>query len=248
MRRATRNGVIAVAAASGALAMAAPVYADSGAAGAAAGSPGAVSGNTVQLPVNVPVNLCGNTVSVVGLLNPAMGNGCANKGGGHDGRERAGGTGTRTRAASSAAAPGRERSAVNGGGAVARGEAKGSPGLLGGDLLQLPVDLPVNVSGNSVNVVGVGNPVFGNASTNTSEVPEPAPPAPEPVKTPHGSHGTPRNLPPAPEEDESVPARFTGSASLAHTGADATVPLVAAGALMLAGTLLYRRSRPQAGR
>ncbi|GAA3291047.1 hypothetical protein GCM10020295_06880 [Streptomyces cinereospinus] len=44
------------------------------------GSPGVISGNTVQLPVHVPVNVCGNTVNVVGLLDPAAGNRCANTG------------------------------------------------------------------------------------------------------------------------------------------------------------------------
>ncbi|MEU7435014.1 chaplin [Streptomyces sp. ISID311] len=53
--------------------------ADSGAQGAAVNSPGVVSGNTVQVPVHVPVNACGNTVSVVGLLNPSFGENCVNK-------------------------------------------------------------------------------------------------------------------------------------------------------------------------
>lgn len=52
--------------------------ADSGAQGAAVGSPGIASGNVVQLPVHVPVNLCGNTINVIGLLNPAVGNTCVN--------------------------------------------------------------------------------------------------------------------------------------------------------------------------
>ncbi|MCX4827881.1 chaplin [Streptomyces sp. NBC_00006] len=52
--------------------------ADSGAQGAATNSPGVISGNTVQVPVHVPVNACGNTVDVIGLLNPAFGNTCAN--------------------------------------------------------------------------------------------------------------------------------------------------------------------------
>lgn len=30
----------------------------------------------VQTPVHVPVNQCGNTVSVIGALNPAFGNHC----------------------------------------------------------------------------------------------------------------------------------------------------------------------------
>nr|WP_262928253.1 MULTISPECIES: chaplin [unclassified Streptomyces] len=41
-------------------------------------SPGVASGNTVQVPVHVPVNVSGNTVNVIGLLNPAFGNGAAN--------------------------------------------------------------------------------------------------------------------------------------------------------------------------
>ncbi|MFF8943043.1 chaplin [Streptomyces sp. NPDC014864] len=52
--------------------------ADSGATGAAAQSPGVLSGNVIQAPIHVPVNVCGNTVNVIGLLNPASGNACAN--------------------------------------------------------------------------------------------------------------------------------------------------------------------------
>ncbi|MFD8913963.1 chaplin [Streptomyces sp. NPDC059575] len=48
--------------------------ASSGAAGAATASPGVVSGNVIQAPVHVPVNVVGNTVDVIGLLNPAFGN------------------------------------------------------------------------------------------------------------------------------------------------------------------------------
>ncbi|MFC5905941.1 chaplin [Streptacidiphilus monticola] len=46
--------------------------------GAAWGSPGVLSGNLIQVPVHVPVNVCGNTISVIGLLNPAFGNHCVN--------------------------------------------------------------------------------------------------------------------------------------------------------------------------
>ncbi|MEU0223769.1 chaplin ChpD [Streptomyces sp. NPDC006284] len=61
-----------------ALGMAAPAFADAGAEGAAVGSPGVLSGNVIQVPVHVPVNVCGNTINVVGLLNPAFGNQCEN--------------------------------------------------------------------------------------------------------------------------------------------------------------------------
>jgi hypothetical protein len=44
----------------------------------ASNSPGVVSGNVLQVPVHIPVNVCGNTVNVIGLLNPAFGNTCAN--------------------------------------------------------------------------------------------------------------------------------------------------------------------------
>ncbi|WSI35574.1 chaplin [Streptomyces sp. NBC_01341] len=61
-----------------ALGAAAPAMADSGAEAAAVGSPGVLSGNIVQVPIHIPVNVCGNTVNVVGLLNPAFGNVCIN--------------------------------------------------------------------------------------------------------------------------------------------------------------------------
>ncbi|WP_309097816.1 chaplin [Streptomyces sp.] len=53
--------------------------ADAGAQAAAVGSPGVLSGNVLQVPVHIPINLCGNTVNVIGLLNPAFGNECENK-------------------------------------------------------------------------------------------------------------------------------------------------------------------------
>ncbi|GHF68105.1 chaplin ChpG [Streptomyces griseosporeus] len=52
--------------------------ADSGAQAAAAHSPGVLSGNVVQVPIHIPVNVCGNTVDIIGLLNPAFGNTCVN--------------------------------------------------------------------------------------------------------------------------------------------------------------------------
>ncbi|MGW2280021.1 chaplin [Streptomyces sp. NPDC001770] len=60
------------------LAGAGMAVADAGAQGAAIGSPGVISGNVIQVPVHVPVNLCGNTIDVIGLLNPAFGNTCVN--------------------------------------------------------------------------------------------------------------------------------------------------------------------------
>jgi hypothetical protein len=60
------------------LATAGAAAADSDATGVAANSPGVLSGNVIQVPIHVPVNVCGNSVNVVGLLNPAFGNKCVN--------------------------------------------------------------------------------------------------------------------------------------------------------------------------
>ncbi|MFF5492220.1 chaplin ChpD [Streptomyces aquilus] len=62
-----------------ALGMAAPAFADAGAEAAAIGSPGVLSGNVVQVPIHVPINVCGNSIDVIALLNPAFGNTCVNK-------------------------------------------------------------------------------------------------------------------------------------------------------------------------
>ncbi|GHH14296.1 chaplin [Streptomyces lanatus] len=221
MRRVTRNGVIAFAA-SGAMAVTVPVSAAfaadaaSAADGAAADSPGLLAGNTLQIPVHVPVNVCGNTVNVVGLLNPAVGNKCTNEDGGAK-------PGTSSRS-----------------GASAKGSGKDSPGVGSGNVLELPVHVPVNVSGNSVNVVGAGNAAIGNESVNgPGKQPPRTRPAPKP-SVPRAHH--PRPVPPA-----HVP--HGPGFALAHTGADLTTPAAAgATALVLGGAVLYRRFRPKAVR
>ncbi|MGW3288983.1 chaplin [Streptomyces sp. NPDC001002] len=235
MRRVTRNGVIAVAAASGAMVVTVPAHADSAADGAATGSPGLISGNTIQLPVHVPVNVCGNTVNVVGLLNPAAGNTCANEGGGkaagpRSGADRSGAHHRSTAPASTAS-----------GGSVAQGGGKDSPGILSGNGLQLPIDLPVNVSGNSVSVVGVGNASVGNESVNTSGD------RPHPPTRPTPRPATPPKAHPGPQVSPHTPERV--APALAHTGADQTLPAAAASAaLVIGGAALYRRFRPSATR
>ncbi|MFJ9869976.1 chaplin [Streptomyces sp. NPDC101165] len=246
MNRVTRNSVIAVVAASGAMAVAGSAYADSSANGSTAGSPGVLSGNTIQLPVHVPVNVCGNTVNVVGLLNPAAGNSCANTGG----TGGANGTGAQ---------------------AAAEGKTTGSPGVISGNGVQLPVHLPVNVSGNTVNAAGVLNPVFGNTSVNGGssvttppKTEQPGTPTTPPVKTPPVKT-PPVKTPPVktvpPVKKPPVPVNHPqprpghtitvhpGTTPLAHTGADGMLPVAGASvALLLGGTVLRRRFRATAAR
>ncbi|WOX09764.1 chaplin [Streptomyces sp. N50] len=94
MSRIAKVAVVALGTGAVALGGAGLAMADAGAQGAAVGSPGVLSGNVVQVPVHIPVNVCGNTISVIGLLNPAFGNTCANVSGhGHPGHPGPGGYG-----------------------------------------------------------------------------------------------------------------------------------------------------------
>ncbi|MFJ4469447.1 chaplin [Streptomyces sp. NPDC089424] len=250
MKRVTRNSVFAVAA-SGAMAMALPMSAalaadGSSAEGVAAGSPGVASGNAIQIPVHVPVSICGNTVNVVGLLNPAAGNSCANKGGSKAAGSKDS-TATDAGSTSEDSTTSSEETAASGG-ASAQGLATDSPGLLSGNGIQLPIDLPVNVSGNSVNVVGLGNPVFGNTSVNG---PGEQPTQPPKTSTPNIPAPTPAPSTPAkpvtPKSPALVPAQpgpHVEVPQLAHTGADLAAPAAAGtAALLITGTILFRRAR-----
>lgn len=79
MRQILSRSLLTVAAAGGILVAAGGLAsADSDADGTAAGSPGLLSGNSVDVPVEVPVNVCGNSVDAAALLNPAMGSTCSN--------------------------------------------------------------------------------------------------------------------------------------------------------------------------
>jgi hypothetical protein len=73
-----RSLIIAVAAAGLVAVGAGTAAADTGPTGSAANSPGVLSGNFVQVPIHIPVNVCGNSIGVLTLLNPATGNTCVN--------------------------------------------------------------------------------------------------------------------------------------------------------------------------
>ncbi|MEU6084816.1 chaplin [Streptomyces sp. NPDC047108] len=219
MKQVAKKGLVTVMATGGVLAAAAGyAHADSGAVGAAAGSPGVLSGNTVQVPVDVPVNVCGNTVNVVGLLNRASGNECTN---GSGGEEPGGSYGQGSHRAKPAGAT--------------QARAEGSPGIASGNTVRVPVDVPVNITGNSANVVGVGNSAESNTSSNT-----PGEERPEAPRTPV----PPKADTPAPPRSVAHSGETNTEAALAHTGADVTgFALPAAAGLVLGGAVLYRRTR-----
>ncbi len=78
MSRIARAAVVTAAVGATLAGVAGGAVADSGAKGVAAGSPGVISGNVIQIPIHIPINLCGNTIDIVGLLNAASGNVCIN--------------------------------------------------------------------------------------------------------------------------------------------------------------------------
>jgi LPXTG-motif cell wall-anchored protein len=193
-------------------------------------SPGVASGNSVQVPVHVPVNACGNTVNVIGALNPTFGNSCTNGSGSQGGPS----------------------------GSLASGRTQGSPGVLSGNQAQAPVDVPVNACGNTVDVVALLNPAFGNrcgnepgGNVNTPPVTPPSttPPTVPPVTPPST---TPPTVPPVTPVTPSrtlrqpiLPVSPSGNPpTLAHTGSENVLGASAAGAaLLIGGAVLYRRGR-----
>ncbi|CAL9345684.1 Chaplin-B [Streptomyces sp. enrichment culture] len=118
--------------------------------------------------------------------------------------------------------------------------------MLSGNGVQLPVRLPVNVGGNTVDVAGVGNAAVGNEPANISghrpgRPHRPERPAPEAEPSAPAADEE-RTRPNAPRPHAAPPRPVT---SLAETGTDHTVPALAgATALVLGGATPFRRFRP----
>lgn len=80
MKNAVKGALVTVAAAGVITGGAGAAFASSHATGDASCSPGVGSGNNVQVPVHVPVNIVGDTANLIGVLNPAFGNSGTNAG------------------------------------------------------------------------------------------------------------------------------------------------------------------------
>ncbi len=216
MRQILSRSLLTVAAASSVIAVTGGcANADSGAEGSAAGSPGVLSGNNVQAPVNVPVNVCGNTVDAAGALNPAFGNSCANVS--HHS------AGTRS-----------------GGGASGHSTATGSPGAAAGNSVDVPVHAPLNLCGNAIGIIELLDPVFGNHCRNESglSADTPRPPAHHP-RTPPGEGVKPPRTVPHPVTQT---VTHQGLAETGFSGAEFGAAGAAAAALLFGGAFLYRRA------
>jgi len=307
MRQVAKKGLLTAVATGGVLAVTTGglAYADSNAQGVAAGSPGVLSGNTVQVPVHVPINACGNTINIVGALNPATGNTCVNASGGHKdahgssrgsshGSDHGTGHGSDhgwshgsghgwshgsghgsdhgwSHGSGSGDGSGHDGSHHHGGGSSAEAIAKGSPGVVSGNVVQVPVDVPVNACGNSVNVIAAVNPALGNTCANVEgsghHAHHPGHGTKGPQHPGHPGHpgqphhpGKPSGHQPAKPHHPAKPhqpghANHPGKPTgqqpmkptgpqLAHTGSENLgLTLVTGAGMLLGGAVLFRRSR-----
>ncbi|GGY18015.1 chaplin [Streptomyces djakartensis] len=239
MRQTLSKGAFAAAAATGILSLyGSPALADSEASGVTKDSGGTLSGNSVQVPIDVPINLCGNTVEVFAALSESFGNACRN-------------TSHKSK----------------GYGAEASAVSKGAYGIGSGNVVQVPIEVPLNACGNGVEGLAVGNEAAKNSCHNGSygghdgdggygededdsskpgedrKPPAKNPPAPHDGKTPEtprspGEKGeTPSSTPPGEEPGKQPP-------QMAETGSETALAASAASAALLAGgVLLYRRGR-----
>ncbi|NYI07701.1 chaplin [Allostreptomyces psammosilenae] len=78
MLRTTKAAVVAVLTASALALGGGTAVAESDGEATAIGSPGVLSGNAISVPIHIPVNACGNSLNLIGLLNPTSGNTCVN--------------------------------------------------------------------------------------------------------------------------------------------------------------------------
>ncbi|MFI0241631.1 chaplin family protein [Streptomyces sp. NPDC016845] len=145
-----------------------------------------------------------------------------------------------------------------------QGRASGSPGVLSGNSVSIPVTIGANACGNSVDAVGGLNPATGDRCGNGAKPSLPSPPQnareheqqrpDEPPREPREAPGAPpsqpRSVPPAAEDvredapETAVRARADGE-RLAESGAGENLPAAAGAgaALVLGGAVLYRRTR-----
>ncbi|MGW6058806.1 chaplin [Streptomyces sp. NPDC055189] len=212
----------------------------------AAGSPGVLSGNSVQAPVEVPVNACGNTADVVGAANPTFGNNCANNGSSthhHASAPARVPTQERTSSSTSGSTSGRADDGPRHSSAPARhthtrpdmhagtqsvadGDAVGSPGVGTGNNAKAPADVPVKACGNTVDVIGLLSPAMGNGCDAGAPTPPGHEAPPSGHEAPPTGHETPPRAAAEPPADRAVtdPAHSAKSPRHAASSASGRAP------------------------
>ncbi len=243
--------VVAAAAATGVLSLyGTAALADSNAQSLAQGSPGVLSGNSIQVPVHVPVNVCGNSVDVAALLNPAFGNSCAN--GGHSATHHPTGYGNDSYGddeptPASYGKPDPTPTPTSYGHDDPTPPAYGSPE---------PTPTPTSYGSDEPTPTSYGSDEPTPTSYGSDE-PTPTPTSygsdePTPTPTSYGSD-EPTPLPSYGSDEPTPPGSYGNDEppTLPHTGGNAKAMIAtsaASAALIMAGAVLYRRGRTAARR
>lgn len=260
MRQTLGKGMVAAAAATSILSLCgSPAVAETYTAGAAKDSPGVLSGNSLSVPVEAPVNACGNSVDGVSGLNPTFGNSCA---GGKDSHRHGEHTGHH-RWAEQAYDDSDDDSGYGYGGDSGYGYGGHSGHGYGDHSGYGSGDHSGYGSGDHG---GYGSGDSGHGKPEDCEETPPPPHGgdhhtPPPTGGDHhtppptgGDHHTPpptggdHHTPPPPAGGNHTPPPHGGSHTpppvLAHTGSEAMLATSAVSAALIAGgTILYRRGR-----
>ncbi|MFJ5841838.1 chaplin family protein, partial [Streptomyces shenzhenensis] len=162
------------------------------------GSPAVLSGNTVNVTLDAPVDVCGNTVNAITPANPAPGAPCADT------------TADTPTAPFAAPIPDGATSSTSrphdGGPATTPdraepGNSTGSPAVLSNNTVNVTLDLPVDVCGNTVNAATPTNPAPGTPCADTPDGNGPTTTRPHdgrPATTPTPDRAEPGNSTDAP--------------------------------------------------
>ena len=136
------------------------------------GTQSVLGGNQVSVPVNAPINACGNSIALVGTAGSSCEGGATAQGGSGAGSGRTSGThsvggGNQVTApikapvnvcgnavavlgSSAAGCEGKAKARSGGSGSGGAGRTSGRNSVLGGNQAKVPANVPVNVCGNAV--------------------------------------------------------------------------------------------------
>ena len=160
-------------------------------------SGGIVSGNNIQIPINIGIDLCGNNVKAGSVSDTAGGGNCSMKSGSNASSttSHSGGIGSGNDvqapvnvpilacdntvgavvvkdtlgSADCSAGDSGSSSGPASGGASSTAKTDHSGGILSGNIVQAPVNVPINACGNEVNAVTMKSTEGGADCTNSAE-------------------------------------------------------------------------------